>query len=162
MHRSGTHIITERTLLLDTLSLAGRRPLRHRLADHGHEVPIFGSCEPRKVTKLVRRAKLYCGLLSVVEDLDVRLAQPPKAGTWQTYADIVELHVAGRTEDLTRICEITWAVRAKYPAASGTLGSSGLKRGVRNVGVGDRSRRGSGMWGASNGRTADTDSESRF
>jgi len=41
------------TLFCDALSLSRPGPLRHRLADHGHEIPIFVSGEAGKVAKIV-------------------------------------------------------------------------------------------------------------
>ncbi len=45
--------VTPRTLLFNALSLAGPGPLSDRLADHGHEIFVFISCEAREVAELV-------------------------------------------------------------------------------------------------------------
>ena len=98
----------KRTLLLNTLPLTRLCPLRHRLADHGHEVAIFVAGEARELAQLELGAELHGGRARVVEDLEggegglavetlQHLGGGGRAGAMgSTCSDVVQLHCAGR------------------------------------------------------------------
>jgi len=61
--------MNKHTLLFNTLPLTRSGTLRNCLADHGHEVAIFGPRESGEFAKLMFGAELDRRLLRVVQNL---------------------------------------------------------------------------------------------
>ena len=79
--------------------MAGRCPLGHRLADHGHEVGIVVPGKPRELAELVLGAELHRRLLRVPQNLCFQSVHRPSIDKGRpTYSNIVDLHFGGVVE----------------------------------------------------------------